>query len=106
MKNFIADDKQTWSLLYFVVILALLSSCASLASTNSPLPSETTIPISTISAPTATVASLPANTPEARLSQPGNYEGYSQPLYDRRTSSSQYITMRDGTKLAALHSWL
>jgi uncharacterized protein len=102
MKNFFADDKQTRSLLYFVVILALLSSCAGPASTNSPLPSATIIPTSTISAPTVTAASLPTNTPEGRLSQPGKYEGYSQPLYDERSSTSQYITMRDGTKLAAL----
>ncbi len=102
MKNFISDDKQTWSLLYFVVILALLSSCTGPASTNSPLPNETTIPRSTTSAPTVTAASQPINTPEERLSQPGKYEGYSQPLYDGRVSSSQYITMRDGTKLAAL----
>jgi putative CocE/NonD family hydrolase len=102
MENFIAGDKQTRSLLYFVVILALLSSCAGPASTNSPLPSETPIPMSTISAPTVTAASLPTNTPEGRLSQPGNYKGYSQPLYYERSSTSQYITMRDGTKLAAL----
>ncbi|MBE7553887.1 MAG: CocE/NonD family hydrolase [Anaerolineales bacterium] len=102
MKNFIADDKQTRSLLYFVVILALLGSCAGLASTNSPLPSETTIPMAMISAPTATATGLPADAPEERLSQPGEYAGYSQPLYGQRTSTSQYIPMRDGTKLAAL----
>ena len=102
MKNFFADDKRTQSLLYFVVILVLLSGCAGLAATNSPLPSATTIPTSTIPAPTVTATSLPTNTPEARVSQPGKYKGYSQPLYDERTSSSQYITMRDGTKLAAL----
>ncbi len=102
MKNFIADDKQTWSLLYFAVILALLGSCAGPVSTNSPGPGETTTPKSTVSVPTVTAASLPTNTPEERLSQPGNYEGYSQPLYHQRSSSSQYIPMRDGTKLAAL----
>jgi len=74
MKNSIADYKQTRSLLYLVVILALLGSCAG----------------------------TPTNTPEGRLSQPGKYEGYSQPLYHERSSTSQYITMRDGTKLAAL----
>jgi predicted acyl esterase len=97
MKNVFADEKQTRSLLFFVVILALLSSCMVPASTNSPLQSETTIPM-----PTVTAASLPTNTPGVRLSLPGKYEGYSQPLYNERTSSSQYITMRDGTKLAAL----
>jgi hypothetical protein len=75
MKNFFVAKKQTRSLLFFVVILVLLSSCMVPASTN---------------------------TPERRLSKPGEYEGYSQPLYSERTSSSQYITMRDGTKLAAL----
>ncbi len=102
MKNFFADNIQTRSLLFFVVILALLSSCASPASTNSPLPSATPISISTISAPMVTFASLPTNTPNGRLSGPGKYEGYSQPLYNERSSTSQYITMRDGTKLAAL----
>jgi putative CocE/NonD family hydrolase len=102
MKNFIADDKQTRPLLYCVVILALLSSCAGPASTNSPLPSETPIPMATISVPTVAAASLPANAPGGRLSQPGKYAGYSQPLYNERVSTSQYVTMRDGTKLAAL----
>ncbi|HET9910775.1 MAG TPA: CocE/NonD family hydrolase [Anaerolineales bacterium] len=94
MKNFFAAEKQRRSLLFFVVILVLLNSCRVPASTNSPLPSETASPMPTISAPT--------NTPEERLSQPGNYAGYSQPLYEGRISSSQYIPMRDGTKLAAL----
>ncbi len=80
-----------------MVILALLNSCAGPAQTNSPLPGETTIPM-----PTVTAASLPTSTPSVRVSQPGKYEGYSQPLYDDRSSTSQYITMRDGTKLAAL----
>ena len=102
MKNFFAENKQTRSLLFFVVILALFTGCASPASTNSPLPSETTIPIPTISAPTVTFASLPTNSPDGSLSGPGKYEGYSQPLYNARSSTSQYITMRDGTKLAAL----
>ena len=94
MKNLIADDKQTRTLLYFVVILALLGGCAGPAPISSPVPSETSIAMSTISAPT--------NTSEERLSQPGTYKGYSEPLYHGRSSSSQYITMRDGTKLAAL----
>ena len=102
MKKFFANEKQTRSLLYFVVFLALLSSCAGPSSTNSPVPSETAIPASTIPSPTVTPASLPTNTPVVRVSQPGKYEGYSLPLYNERTSSSQYITMRDGTKLAAL----
>ena len=102
MENFFADDKQMRSLLYFVVILTLLSSCAGPASTNSPLPSATTVPMATISAPTVTAASLPTNTPDVRISQPGKYKGYSQPLYDEISTTSQYVPMRDGTKLAAL----
>ena len=94
MKNFFADEKQTRSLLFFVILLALLSSCMGPVPTNSPLPSETTIPKPTISTPTAPSEEL--------LSQPGNYKGYSQPLYDEISTTSQYITMRDGTKLAAL----
>jgi len=102
MKKIIADDKPSRSLLYFVVILALLSSCVGPAATNRPLPRETTIPKSTTSAPTVTADSLRTNTPEGRVSQPGIYEGYSQPLYEGRAATSEYITMRDGTKLAAL----
>jgi putative CocE/NonD family hydrolase len=75
MKNIFIDEKQIRLLLFFVTILVLFSSCAGPTSTN---------------------------TPEERLSKPGEYKGYSQPLYNERTSSSQYITMRDGTKLAAL----
>ena len=97
MKNFFADEKQMRSLLFFVILLALLNSCAGSISTNSPLPSETTIPM-----PTVTAASLPTSTPSMRVSQPGNYKGYSQRLYDEISTTSQYITMRDGTKLAAL----
>ena len=102
MKKFFANDKQTRSRMYFVLVLVLLSSCAGPASKTSPVPSETAIPASTIPSPKVTLASLPTNTPGVRVSQPGKYEGYSQPLYNERTSSSQYITMRDGTKLAAL----
>jgi len=97
MKNFFADKKQTQLLLFFVILPALLSSCMGQVPTNSPLPSETNIPM-----PTVTAASLPTSTPSARLSQPGNYKGYSQPRYDEISTTSQYITMRDGTKLAAL----
>jgi putative CocE/NonD family hydrolase len=75
MKNFFIDEKQMRLLLLFVIILVLLSSCAVPASTS---------------------------VPKERVSKPGEYEGYSQPLYSERTSSSQYITVRDGTKLAAL----
>jgi putative CocE/NonD family hydrolase len=102
MQNLLAGDKPMRSLLYFMVIVALLSGCASPASTGNPLSTVTTIPAATISAPTVTAASLPTKTLKPRLSQPGKYEGYSQPLYGEWSSTSQYITMRDGTKLAAL----
>ena len=102
MKNYFADDKRTRSALYFVVILALLTSCAGPVSTGSPLPSATTIPAFTIPAPAVTAASLSTNTPDERISEPGKYKGYSQALYNGRTALSQYITVRDGTKLAAL----
>ena len=97
MKNPFDDNKHTRSLLYLMLILALLIGCARPVPTNRPLPDVTSIPT-----PAVTAASLPANTPDGRLSQPGTYKGYSEPLYNGRTSSSQYITMRDGTKLAAL----
>jgi putative CocE/NonD family hydrolase len=34
------------------------------------------------------------------LSKPGEYSGYSEPIYNEVVLSSQYITVRDGTKLA------
>ena len=61
--------------------------------THKPLPTYT---------PQPTYTPLPTDTPEVHLSQPGIYQGYSLPLYQESTSTSQYITMRDGTKLAAL----
>jgi putative CocE/NonD family hydrolase len=102
VKNFFALDKRTRSLLYFAVTLVLLSGCVGPAATNSPLPIAATNSTPTIEAPAVTAASLPPSTPERRVSRPGTYMGYSQPLYRERTSTSQYITMRDGTKLAAL----
>ncbi|HVO70107.1 MAG TPA: CocE/NonD family hydrolase, partial [Aggregatilineaceae bacterium] len=35
-----------------------------------------------------------------KISRPGLYQGYSEPLYDGWTRTSQYITVRDGTRLA------
>ncbi|OHB73506.1 MAG: hypothetical protein A2Z25_01835 [Planctomycetes bacterium RBG_16_55_9] len=35
-----------------------------------------------------------------RVSEPGRYEGYSQPIYDGWQRSSVYVTVRDGTKIA------
>jgi len=37
---------------------------------------------------------------QIRITEPAKYEGYSQPIYDEWVRSSQYITVRDGTKLA------
>ncbi|MGE5597763.1 MAG: CocE/NonD family hydrolase, partial [Bacteroidota bacterium] len=36
----------------------------------------------------------------ARVSRPGEYEGYSQPRYGQWVRASQYVTVRDGTRLA------
>jgi putative CocE/NonD family hydrolase len=35
-----------------------------------------------------------------RISEPGRYEGYSQPLFDGWARTSQYVTVRDGTRIA------
>ena len=35
-----------------------------------------------------------------RISEFGKYEGYSEPIYEEWIRTSQYITMRDGVKLA------
>jgi putative CocE/NonD family hydrolase len=35
-----------------------------------------------------------------KISRPGVYEGYSEPIYDGWSRTSQYITVRDGTRLA------
>jgi putative CocE/NonD family hydrolase len=102
MKKFFSHNNHKFSFPYFLVILGLLSGCSYPTSANSSLPGETTIPLSTIMAPTETAISLPVSTSEGRMSLPGNYKGYSQPLYQERSSTSQYITMRDGIKLAAL----
>lgn len=47
-------------------------------------------------------SSRPAGAQEGRsqVSKPGQYEGYSQPVYEQWVRSSQYLTMRDGFKLA------
>lgn len=37
---------------------------------------------------------------EPPVSKPGEYRGYSQPIYDEWVRISQYITVRDGTRLA------
>ncbi len=37
---------------------------------------------------------------EKKISSPGKYEGYSKPLYDGWVRRSQYVPVRDGTRLA------
>ena len=36
-----------------------------------------------------------------KISAPGRYQGYSQPVYKEWVRISQYVTVRDGTRLAA-----
>jgi putative CocE/NonD family hydrolase len=36
----------------------------------------------------------------ARISTPGHYQGYSQPIYSEWVRTSQYVPVRDGTRLA------
>src|SRR5678809_638605 len=43
---------------------------------------------------------LLAGTLSAAVSKPGEYSGFSEPLYTEWVRSSQYIPMRDGVKLA------
>ena len=47
----------------------------------------------------ATLATAPAAADE-RVSEPGVYEGYSPEIYDEWVRESQYVPMRDGTRLA------
>jgi len=37
---------------------------------------------------------------EARVSRPGQYQGYSQAVFDGWQRTSQYVTVRDGTRIA------
>jgi putative CocE/NonD family hydrolase len=37
---------------------------------------------------------------EEKVSAPGQYSGYSQPQYESWTTTSQYVTMRDGVRIA------
>ena len=71
---------QTGALL--VVLFLTFSACRGRTAGTTPLPSETAVP--TIE----------------QISHPGIYEGYSQALYKEWSKTSQYVTVRDGTKLA------
>jgi putative CocE/NonD family hydrolase len=46
------------------------------------------------------VAPIEANAQENKISELGRYEGYSEPVYSGWVRTSQYVTVRDGTKLA------
>ena len=48
------------------------------------------------------VTAVPATAAEAepRISRPGEYSGYAPVLYDEWVRTSQYVPMRDGTRLA------
>ncbi|HEV2851236.1 MAG TPA: CocE/NonD family hydrolase [Thermoanaerobaculia bacterium] len=50
--------------------------------------------------PTAAPPSSQAAVPEKRVSSFGKYSGYSEAVYDGWVRSSQYVTVRDGTRLA------
>jgi len=43
---------------------------------------------------------IEANAQEGNVSELGRYEGYSEPIYSGWVRTSQYVTVRDGTKLA------
>jgi putative CocE/NonD family hydrolase len=46
------------------------------------------------------LAVTPVAAPAARVSRVGHYEGYSPELYSERVTSSEYIKVRDGVRLA------
>ena len=48
----------------------------------------------------ASVAAAATPLAAQKISRLGEYSGYSEPIYDSSVRSSQYVTMRDGTKLA------
>jgi putative CocE/NonD family hydrolase len=41
-----------------------------------------------------------SSTVRQRISEPGRYEGYSEPVYDGWQRNSVYVTVRDGTRIA------
>ena len=96
-----------------IVAILWLSSCTSLSWQTPvvPLPSITpqqliatsTLPTPTLPVQTPTNTQLPEPALPAieRISRPGEYQGYSKPLYTEWMKTSLYLTMRDGTKLAS-----
>ena len=53
-----------------------------------------------LAAALATACQSDSTPATARVSQPGTYDGYSKPEYDGYQRTSQYLTMRDGIRLA------
>ena len=49
-------------------------------------------------------ALAPARSEEPRVSRFGEYQGYSQPVYDGWERTSFYVPVRDGTRLAMCSS--
>lgn len=114
MRNILSSTLRTVSLFHLAFALLLLCSCAS---PFRPVQIETTTPpaknllaSTTVAAPTASVplpspTVLPTNPPATatteHISRPGEYQGYSRLLYTEWSKTSLYLTMRDGTKLAA-----
>jgi putative CocE/NonD family hydrolase len=86
-------------LLATLTLALLLASCSQ--STPSPTPTAEPRPIATATAqPTATMAVAAVAQEGERVSRFGEYEGYSEPIYDGYERFSQYVEARDGTLLA------
>ena len=93
------------NILIAVIMLVFLTCCQGPAQSTSSLPVNTILPTekprNTVTTP-PTPSTIPTKTIVIeRISKPGEYNGYSEPLYQSYEASSQYITMRDGIKLAA-----
>jgi putative CocE/NonD family hydrolase len=109
MRCLFVPTRPTLSLLYFALAWVLLSSCTRPAQGPSPVPREMVTPTATAtslpaatptSAPPAPATSRPAATASQPSARPGEYQDYSQPLYSDWVKTSQYVAMRDGTRLA------
>jgi putative CocE/NonD family hydrolase len=77
----------------------LLAACVGSPPPTTLAPTETP---GRVAAVTPSPTAVSTATPEERVSRPGVYQGYSHELYPNRgwVKISQYITVRDGTKLA------
>jgi uncharacterized protein len=82
-----------------VVLLAiLLDSCAQPAT---PTVIQTMEVVKTVVVTTPAATKAPTPSPLPRISEYGKYQGYSKSSYITHVKSSQYIPVRDGTRLAA-----